>query len=216
MVLIKASKVKHLTDARYFSARGAAILGFHLDPDTEEFIRPEAVSAITEWVDGVEFSGEFGHSEADQMIHLGELLNLKYIQIPHFFNRDDIQRLSDFKVIRQLVMQKESRFEEIRTIIEEEAHQVVAFDLNFAAAGLDPFGFELINPDQLNELLQLQQIFLNAAFRPDSIANIKKLELLPGLTFSGTNEEKTGLKSFENIDLILDYLEDTGLYDPYV
>lgn len=215
MVSLKASKIRHLTDARYFSARGASILGFHLETGTPDFIRPEAVSAITEWVDGVEFCGEFSHSDVDQMLHLGNLLNIKYLQLPPFFNRDHIQRLSDFKVIRQLVLQKESQFEEIRTIIEEEAHQVAAFELNFAAAGLDPFSFELINPDQLNELLQLQQIFLNAVFRLDSIANIKKLELIPGLTFSGSNEEKTGLKSFENVDFILDYLEEEGLFDPY-
>lgn len=215
MITLKASKIRHLTDARYFSAKGASLMGFQLETATPEFIRPEAVSAIMEWVDGVEFCGEFTHSDVDQMLHLGNLLNLKHLQIPHFFERSQIDDLHGFKVVRQIVLQNDTQYEEIKSIVESEAHQVAAFELNFAAAGLDPFAFQLMDADQLNELLQMQQIYFYAYFRPDSIANIKKLDALPGLTFSGTAEEKTGLKSFENIDLILDYLEEEGLYDPY-
>ena len=215
MISIKASKIRHLTDARYFSAKGASLMGFQLEAGTQDFIRPEAVSAIMEWVDGVDFCGEFTHSDVDQMLHLGNLLNLKYLQIPHFFERGQIAELQGFKVVRQIVLQHDTQFEEVRNIIESEAHQVAAFELNFAAAGRDPFAFDLINVDQMNEMLRMQQIYYYAFFRPDSIANIKKLDILPGLTFSGTEEEKTGFKSFENIDLILDYLEEEGLYDPY-
>jgi phosphoribosylanthranilate isomerase len=215
MVSLKASKIRHLTDARYFSAKGASIMGFHLESGTTDFIRPDTVSAISEWVDGVEFCGEFTHSGTEQMLNLASLLNLEYLQIPHFFGRDQIGELRAFKVIRQIVIQSNSAFDEIKNTIEAETPMVAAFELNFTAAGLDPFAFELLNPNQMNELLQLHQIFLYANFRTDSIANIKKLELLPGLTFSGTDEEKTGLKSFENIDRILDYLEEEGLFDPY-
>lgn len=216
MVSIKASNIRHLTDARYFSARGASIMGFHLEAGSPEFIRPEAVSAITEWVDGLEFCGEFTHSDVNQMLNLGNLLNLKYLQIPHFFNRDQISGLHEYKVIRQIVLQADSEFDEIKNTLESEAHQVAAFELNFAAAGLDPFGFELISSVQLNELLQIQQIYLYGLFQQDSIGHIKKLDQLPGLTFSGADEEKTGLKSFENTDLILDFLEEEGLFDPYL
>lgn len=215
MISLKASNIRHLTDARYFSARGASILGFRLDPNADDFIRPEVVSAIVEWVDGVEFAGEFQHTEVDQMIHLGHSLKLDYLQVSHFFDADRLSELHGFRVIRQIIWQADTLFEEVRELINDQAHLVAAFELNFSAAGLDPFASETIRTDQLNELLQLHRIFLHAPFSPDSVANIKKLEPLPGISFSGSDEEKTGLKSFENIDRILDYLEEEGLFDPY-
>lgn len=215
MITLKVSNIRHLTDARYFSARGASVMGFRLDPNANDFIRPEVVSAIIEWVDGVEFAGEFQHTGVDEMVNLGKSLKLNYLQIPHFFEKEKIAELTDFKLIRQIVWQTNTCVDEVRELINDQAHLMAAFELNFSAAGLNPLASEGVDWEDLNDLLQLHHIFINAPFSLDTIANLKKLDPLPGLTFSGSDEEKTGFKSFENIDLILDYLEEEGLFDPF-
>jgi phosphoribosylanthranilate isomerase len=49
-MLIKASRVTNLTDARYFAARGASYIGFNLEEGTEDYLDPIYMKAIKEWL----------------------------------------------------------------------------------------------------------------------------------------------------------------------
>src|SRR5690625_1134444 len=53
--------VKTLTDARYFSAMGADILHFDLNPESPYYIDIPQYKAIIEWVEGSEIISSFDH-----------------------------------------------------------------------------------------------------------------------------------------------------------
>lgn len=215
MIEIKAGNVANLTDARYFSAKGTKIMGFDLDSNSPLFVPPEKLHAIIEWVDGVEFAGHFGLTPLEEIQHLVETLNLNYIQLPHFSDPALHHELIGHKTIRQWMVEKGQSVDEIGEKITDWAPQLWGIELDFTASGLDPLAGESIGTKGLNQLLSLHRIYLKAPFSLSNIARIKKLDPMPTLTFSGGEEEKTGLKSYEHIDDILDYLEDEGLYDPY-
>ena len=56
---IKASKIENLTDARYFAAQGVEYLGFDLTNIEENQEKYRTIHAIKEWVEGVQFVGEY-------------------------------------------------------------------------------------------------------------------------------------------------------------
>lgn len=216
MIVLKASKINHLTDARYFSARGASIMGFDLDPLSPDFVSPEQVHAIADWVDGVKLAGEFGLNSPEEILHLTQSLGLEYIQLPHFYDSESTGEFKGHKVIRQLIVERESNTSDLANSITDWAPQSWAIELDFQAQGINPLAGEGIGIAGLNELLGLHQCFVKAPLTLDSIAHIQNLNSCPGITFSGSHEEKVGFKSFEDIDAILDYLEEIEWFDPYL
>ncbi|GEM_PF-3145671 len=215
MVEIKACKVSNLTDARYFSAKGASIMGFDLDPNSPDFVSPDKLHAIVEWVDGVDLAGEFGLNKPDEIAHLANTLNLNFIQLPHFADPADALELKDHKIIWRMAVEPNQSPEDLAAGITDRAPLAWAVELDFDPAGIDPFDPSFLSTEDLNELLSLQRIFIKGPFSLKTIDRIQDLQSLPALSFSGGDEEKTGFKSYEAIDDILDHLEEKELYDPY-
>nr|MBS0038243.1 hypothetical protein [Saprospiraceae bacterium] len=215
MIVLKASKISHLTDARYFSAKGASIMGFDLDPRSPDFISPDQLHAIADWVDGVNLAGEFGLNPPEEILHLAQSLNLEYIQLPHFYESDRMGDFKGHKIIKTIIVERGVNTSSLAHRITDWAPHCRAVELDFQAQGINPLAEEGIGISGLNELLDLHQCFIKAPLTLDSIAHIQKLNSYPGITFSGSHEEKVGFKSFEDIDAILDYLEEIGWFDPY-
>ena len=78
---IKASQVTNLTDSRYFAAREVEWLGFNLDAGTENFIHPQNIKAIKEWLEGPKIVGEFGMQDSNEIKAAIDFLGLDVIQV---------------------------------------------------------------------------------------------------------------------------------------
>jgi len=215
MIVLKASKISHLTDARYFSARGASVMGFDLDPGSPDFVKPEQVHAISDWVDGVQLAGEFGQNSIEEILHLSDSLKLDYIQLPHNYDRENLMELSGKKIIQQVLVEKSTTAEELTHQITDLAPLTRAVELDFVTQNINPLAGEGFGIEGLNRIIDLHHCFIKAPLTPDSMANLSKLTSFPGLTFTGSHEEKVGFKSFEDIDTIIDYLEEQQWFDPY-
>ena len=74
-IKVKASSIANLTDARYFAARGVEWLGFPLGGGGDG-LDLATVKAMSEWVDGVVFVGEFNLSTADEIRRVSSLLEM--------------------------------------------------------------------------------------------------------------------------------------------
>ena len=70
-MLIKASRLTNLTDARYFAAKDVQFLGFNLEAGTPGHLDPMYMRAIREWVQGPVILGEFMEFSAEQRIAHG-------------------------------------------------------------------------------------------------------------------------------------------------
>ena len=76
-MLIKASRITNLTDARYFAARDAAFLGFILEPGADGYLDPVFMQAMREWVEGPKIIGEF--NEATPPVHIAEAADFYHL-----------------------------------------------------------------------------------------------------------------------------------------
>ncbi|MBP6828235.1 MAG: N-(5'-phosphoribosyl)anthranilate isomerase, partial [Saprospiraceae bacterium] len=80
-MLIKASRITNLTDARYFAAKEVDFLGFNLEEGTEDYLDPIYMKAIREWVEGPQIVGEFSAGSADVVREYASFFGLDAVQI---------------------------------------------------------------------------------------------------------------------------------------
>lgn len=101
-MLIKASRVTNLTDARYFAARNASYIGFNLEEGTEDYLDPIYMKAIREWLEGPRMVGEFGSVSPAVAAEAASFLGLDAIQINAGTLLGELDKLAGIETILRL------------------------------------------------------------------------------------------------------------------
>jgi len=93
--LVKISSVNNLSDARYVAGMGVGLMGFDLDPCSENFVDPEKFSAIISWISGVEIVGELGSvNDVDAVNKVLGQYQVDYLQVNAETARTGLEELS--------------------------------------------------------------------------------------------------------------------------
>ncbi|MBP6237706.1 MAG: hypothetical protein KA270_06320 [Saprospiraceae bacterium] len=191
---VKISKVNNLTDARYFAAMGVDYLGFCCNTGTEMYCAPSKIKEITEWVTGPQFVLEFDgwQQEADiqgllstgigHAVHFGAFATYAAsFEVPVFkdFILENIDE-SDFAGVDFPVIRSEKNY-----------HQLTDTEKS-----------------KINDLAAQKSIFLDILFEAKDLGEVLKNLSVYGLILRGGDEEKIGVKSFEELDDIFEILQD--------
>ena len=208
---VKAGPITNLTDARYFAAWEVAWLGFCLDPGDENYISPREVLAIREWVDGPLIVGEFNVQTSGEIAAAIEMLNLDAIQAGMFTDAATLRSLNAaVPVCKEIVVEHSTKVDSINRQIDEFQAVAGQFLLNFDKNGISWTDLEKGRPFSLSfihTLCRQQEILLSIDLTPP-LAGIILSSLAPhGLSIRGGAEEKTGFKSFEELDELLEALQ---------
>lgn len=207
---IKASQITNLTDARYFAAWGADWLGFNFEEGNDSYISPQAMLAIKGWVEGPKVIGNFGLKTAAEIIEAVKLLDLDAVQLGMFAQKELIQQLDGITVFKEIVVEQNFSIDTIAEIMLELGELVDYFVLNFDKNGISydmlksntPFSFEA-----LQALFENYPIILSINHQSDQLDDLLNTLQPYGLDVSGSEEEKVGLKSFDELDDIFEALE---------
>jgi len=212
-IKIKASGITNLTDARYFAAREVEWLGFRLGDDPASSIAPMAAKAIMEWVDGVKIVGEFEFASAETIIAINDQLHFDAIQVGMFVAKTELEKLSGLTLIKEVVVDADSNLPKLAAILEENAALCTYFLLDFAKSGLGWSKIKLGNPisaDDLKKILTKYPVILALEFEPEELSEVMEILQPTALSLAGGAEEKIGVKSFDDLDEIIDQLELLG------
>ena len=174
-----AADISNLTDARYFASWGVDYLMYDLD-----HIGINNILEIDEWVEGAKTLVQF----AQNNIHLIEEVILRIN--PYAIGTSDTIVLDKIlaHVTDGLVFYNFSRKVEDRMLLITKAHTI------------DPDTYQ-IDPNE-NPLA-----FAEIEASKSGLNNFLKVNDSSGIVLRGSSEIDTGLKSFENIDKILELLE---------
>lgn len=180
---VKGSGIQHLTDARYFASRGATWLGFDVGPPDNAKENALKVSAIKEWVDGVILVGEFDVQPVEIITQWVQFSGVEGIQIPG-------HRASD-----------------ILPFLPSELFVIIDFSWKEDAElmkTLAPFSnaFLLQPSDQKYDY----PILYNWESSSENLINFLQNFSPEGISLKGGMEEKVGIKSFDELDEIMDAL----------
>jgi phosphoribosylanthranilate isomerase len=209
-IKIKAGSITNLTDARYFSAWEVEWLGFNLSEGEENAIAPLQVAAMREWVAGPKIVGEFSLSPKEEIFHYVTELELDVVQVGMFTDLVTVMDLSNkLPVIKEIVVEKTTSVGDIEFMLTHFAPYVTYFLLN-----LDKGGFtwaevqkgEILNPSILREFCQCFPILLGIGVSATELKTMLEGLQPAGLNILGGAEEKTGIKSFDDVDEIFEQL----------
>jgi phosphoribosylanthranilate isomerase len=197
--IIKAARITNLTDARYFAAKDVAFLGFNLEEGTEGYLDPMYMKAMREWVEGPGIVGEYVHAPAEVVAEAARFFALDAVQVPIWSHGNDLDILAGVPVLLQLEW----------PVIAHDLLQICADKAAFVAYFLLDVTTDHwpLHRDLLKTLCAQYPVLLNIELPPETIQTILQ-EIYPaGLNLSGGEEEKVGVKSFDDLDTIFDLLE---------
>ena len=196
---VKASGITHLTDARYFAAQGVKWMGFNTVVEgsfEQDILR---VMAIKEWIDGVSLIGEFEQQTVPEILHWVNEVGLDGIQINDSFPEGDIPHLP--KGLFVIVQVNATHIQEPSILMEQfKAFESVA---DCFLIEVNPAHF---NPQNLRALSvnypKLYEWNAPAEWLPGFLQEVSPY----GIALRGSNEEKIGFKSFDEMDEIFEEL----------
>lgn len=210
---VKASAVTNLTDARYFAAREVNWIGFDLNEGSETFINPKMAAAIKEWVDGVQFVGEFNLASAATIREMAEELALDAVQVGTFI---DVETLADLQspipVIKEIIIEPDTTPADVTAQLELFQPWAQLFILNFEKNGISWSDIQQrsdFSVAQLRSWCKDFQILISMDFNKNMLKSLLNALHPEGLCVKGDEEEKVGFKSFEELDEIFDWLEES-------
>ncbi len=209
-IKVKASQITNLTDARYFAAKEVEWLSFNFAEGSENYIDPMKARAMFEWVHGPHIVAEFDGFSATDINFYTEGYQLSHIQVGMQTSVEDVFTLKAPSIIKEITIEASTNLDILRGLMRPFTASVEAFLLNFERNGL---GFSsLKNPNSMIKVEDLKtlcdefNIILAIDFQTIMLEELLNLNLY-GLSLQGGEEEKVGVKSFDQLDEILEKLE---------
>lgn len=192
-MLLKASRITNLTDARYFAARAVQYLGFNLEEGTEGFLDPLYMRAIREWVEGPKIMGEFSRSPAAVVREAASFFGLDAVQVTQSAGLPDLAGLEVFFEVTLPAVPAET---ELLARLRQLAPQVGHFVLNFTENEVD----WRLNADFWRSLCTEFPILLHLDVPTSGLREALETLQAAGLVLRGGEEEKVGVKSFDELE----------------
>ncbi|MEM6722388.1 MAG: N-(5'-phosphoribosyl)anthranilate isomerase [Bacteroidota bacterium] len=206
---VKASQVTNLTDARYYAAWEVDWIGFCLDPGYETSITREAFHAMRDWLEGPAITAEFFSLPADDILGLLPDLSVDAIQLGPFYTLTDAEKLSEHQLLKLLVIDQETSFDQLEATLEEHRSVIETFILDFSRNGISWNDLEDHPEFDHNALLDLCSqfpILLSVDLDPNQLQEMLRQTKAYGINLYGGEEEAVGVKSFDEIDELIEIL----------
>ncbi|NOT76240.1 MAG: hypothetical protein HOP08_15030 [Cyclobacteriaceae bacterium] len=189
--LIYVGRITNLSDARYCAGMGVDMLGFSIDPSSEDYVSPKTYQEIIGWVSGpkrvIEISGE-PNIKWDEIMeqYKPDLIHLSYTR--------SNDTLPDIPVILELTfsewMSDQNKLSSLPLSIQHVLVKDVPAEFNDT---FDSSGFTILLALDSTTTEPLSH-FLKAG--------------VDGFALQGTKEEAPGLKDYDHLSRILEELDE--------
>ncbi|MFT5645414.1 MAG: phosphoribosylanthranilate isomerase [Aureispira sp.] len=211
---IKATSINNLTDARYFAAWNVEWLGFSLEIGSPNYTRPQDVKEIKDWLVGPNIVGEFGLDQnlAD-ILEAVKLLQLDAVQLSMYADNSIPEQLQEVTVIKEWVLDDLANMDTFVEQCKNAAEHVNYFyldleknDISWADLQANSTALTL-----LQDLCAEYAILISLVCPPEQIEAYLDGVKPHGISLQGGEEEKVGVKSFDDLDAIFETLDDLDL-----
>ncbi len=187
---IIAADLQNLTDARYFAAWLVEYMSFDLSAPAADLPK---IKEMMDWVEGPIFAAQFTGLEDRQSIEAQlEALSVDHLILGPYADEELIN--SDWQVTKTI-------------LLDEEIDDLTSDRTYIAQSTLSFNDFSQDKKNTLKDLCNSHSIYLDCGFTSSNINDILDLGIT-GLVLRGGEEEKVGVKSYEDLDEILEALED--------
>lgn len=211
---IKANSITNLTDARYFSAWEVEWLGFCLDPFTTDYVPPDRVKSMREWLDGPAVIGEFGLCSPDDIQSIAAEIHLDGVQVNSLLGREVVAGLQDMQIFVEVVVKSDTTPTRLQQTMSDFEADGVIFILNFEKNKITWRDLvaekSRITTSWLATACRTLPILLALDCPTDDLSRMLEVTNALGLCVHGGAEEKVGFKSFNELDILFEHLQSVG------
>ena len=200
-MLIKASSITNLTDARYFAAKEVDFLGFNLEENTPGYLDPMYMKAIREWVQGPQIVGEFTQAPLTYVREAAAFFGLDAVQVPATLHGSDLVALADLSVIATI----SGKNPQIDQLLETTSPYVQYFLLDISGI-TDPQTGAIPDTKRWAERCARYPMLIHADLSASQWPGVLDSLQPIGLNVAGGEEEQVGVKSFDEIEEIFEAL----------
>ena len=207
---IKADNITNLTDARYFAAKEVEWLSFNFTEGSSAYIEPMKARAMFEWVEVPNIVGVFEKVTAEEVNFYTQSWGLKTIQVGNMTLNEEILAMENVEIIKEFDIEVFTNPEFLREQMNLLKEKVDVFQFNFQQNGItwedlqQPTSMLIL--EDLTNLCKSYNIILKIDFQPFMLNDISSINPF-GLAIEGGDEERVGVKSFDELDEIFDGLE---------
>lgn len=202
-MFIKASGLTNLTDARYFAAKDVQFLGFNLEAGTPGYLDPMYMRAIREWVQGPLIVGEYTQTSVAEVREAAAFFGLDAVQVTARYV-PELPQLAGLTVL--LAVHADQDAATLEEIFRQAAPYVQHFILQFSTKNdieTSP-GYEA---EFWRNLCAQHSVLLHWDGLAGDLPALLTNWPLAGLSLTGGDEQQVGVKSFEEIEEIFEWLE---------
>ncbi len=191
---VKISDVSNLSDARYCAGMLVNYMGFNIDPSSSKAINVDEFTAISSWLAGVDFVGEFISDDVAQIIETAKVYGIQIVETIH---PQIVAQLKNDGLSVILKISNDS-VSGLLSASKLEADHIHVYSTDFDAE---------IALDQLGILNEKCPVLLGYGITPENIIELVDSCNISGIAMAGGAEIKPGYKDYDELADILEPLE---------
>ncbi len=181
---IIAYDIDNLTDARYFAAWGVSYIAYQV---SDKGVSPDKLVEIISWIEGPKTSLIIdGLQFPDDLQEIVLQNEISSVIVSHFFDTGTLPSCIDDVIVKMPIENPHSS-----------PHKIMITSVK----PVKDLGKKEI--ETIQRLPNTQRVYLDIPATPDDIKVLENWGVL-GLVIRGSHEEKTGYKSFEGLDEVME------------
>lgn len=196
---VKINAVNNLSDARYCAGMYVNLLGFQVSPALETAVDPQSFKEITGWVSGVEFVAEFEQEELEEVKEILESYDVSWVEHTRLDPLIDLSSTGINCIYKQDMTNVKSVKLELAERLKENN---ITLHITSEHEELSERELELVQT-----LSQHCDVILGSGISADNVTSLIESYPIKGITLTGGDEIKPGLKDFDELADILETLE---------
>ena len=187
------SSVTNLSDARYATGMGVDYVGFSMNEGDPDFIGYTNYTAITTWLQDMEFAGESSaNTSIDNMINRAEEFGFKTIITPDNTLVNEL-KANNYTVILKKNIENTSEID-VLTELTTSADFVLVESTNNL----------ILSIEDIQKISEKLPLLIGTLVSPESINELIEKTDMEGIGLKGSEEIRTG---FVDLDAMADILE---------
>ncbi len=210
IAVVKAARIRHLTDARYFAVF-AEWVGFPLIAQDPKSLSPTTARELMGWLSGVRFVGEFDHSPIE---HINAYINELKIDTIEVTQHTSLIGLSPMvsSVMRRIPFDHLTDIAALDTWLADNHRATSAFVFDWTNNDPPEWIYQTA-PETANYLRRWctqYQILFQLPFEIEIMQTIIADFRPFGIELSGSDEQQIGLKTFDELNELVEQLQLIG------
>lgn len=195
---VKVGSITNLSDARFCAGFGVDLLGFDINPSSENYISIEQANEIMGWVAGPAFVAEFGEMSVSEILKLQEENKFPFVQVDLIETADEL-KTRGHQVILHVEIISNASLKELSKAISNEYTQII---VSCKTPELIPAIEETLATGSETPLIKSYDVELS------QLDHIIQVQPFSGIELKGSQEEKPGFKEYDELADILEALEE--------